>query len=108
MNTLQLLFTAVSLTGRTPCKYGPVFTLYLYRIESNRVNTVQKRVRIYTAFFLCLSIVAKTTPCLLIANYHVIMISPCGSYFTTVTKISSMYIPTVHVLIYEITVNIAV
>ena len=33
-----------------PCKYGPVFVLYLYRIESNRVNTVQKRVRIYTPF----------------------------------------------------------
>ena len=41
-----------SYTGKTPCKYGPVFALYLYRIESNRVNTVQKRVRIYTAFFL--------------------------------------------------------
>ena len=40
-------------TGKTPCKYGPVFALHLYRIESNRVNTVQKRVRIYTAFFLC-------------------------------------------------------
>ena len=39
-------------TGKTPCKYGPVFALYLYRIESNRVNTVQKRVHIYTAFFL--------------------------------------------------------
>ena len=36
-----------------PCKYGPVFALYLYRIESNRVNTVQKQVRIYMAFFLC-------------------------------------------------------
>ena len=36
-----------------PYKYGPVFALYLYRIESNRVNTVQKRVRIYIAFFLC-------------------------------------------------------
>ena len=24
-----------------PCKYGPVFALYLYRIESNHVNTVQ-------------------------------------------------------------------
>ena len=35
---------------KTPCKYGPVFALYLYRIESNRVNTVQKRVRIYMAF----------------------------------------------------------
>ena len=36
-----------------PCKYGPVFALYLYRIESNHVNTVQKWVRIYMAFFLC-------------------------------------------------------
>ena len=41
-------------TGKTPCKYGPIFALYLYRIESNRVNTVQKQVRIYTAFFLWL------------------------------------------------------
>ena len=40
-------------TGKTPCKYGPVFALYLYCIESNHVNTVQKRVRIYIAFFLC-------------------------------------------------------
>ena len=39
-------------TEKAPCKYGPVFALYLYRIESNRVKTVQKRVRIYTAFFL--------------------------------------------------------
>ena len=39
-------------TGKTPCKYRPVFALYLYRIESNHVNTVQKWVRIYTAFFL--------------------------------------------------------
>ena len=36
---------------KTPCKYGPIFVLYLYRIESNRVNTVQKWVCIYTAFF---------------------------------------------------------
>ena len=42
-----------AVTGKTPCKYGPVFALCLYRIESNRVNTVQKRVRIYMAFFLC-------------------------------------------------------
>ena len=42
-----------SLHRKTPCKYGPIFALYLYRIESSRVNTLQKRVRIYTAFFLC-------------------------------------------------------
>ena len=44
---------AVNCTQKTPCKYRPVFALYLYCIESNRVNTVQKWVRIYTAFFLC-------------------------------------------------------
>ena len=43
-------------TGKMPCKYGPVFALYLYRIQSNRVNTVQKRVRIYMAFFLWVTI----------------------------------------------------
>ena len=42
------------ITGKMPCKYEPVFALYLYCIESNRVNTVQKRVRIYRAFFLCM------------------------------------------------------
>ena len=41
--------TAVA-TGKMPCKYGPVFALYLYRIESNHVNMVQKRVCIYMAF----------------------------------------------------------
>ena len=45
-------YCTIAYTGKMPCKYGPIFALYLYRIESNRVNTVQKRVRIYMAFFL--------------------------------------------------------
>ena len=45
---------SIAITGNTPCKYRPIFALYLYRIQSNPVNTVQKRVRIYMAFFLCM------------------------------------------------------
>ena len=41
-----------SYTGKTPCKYGPVFALYLYRIESNRVNTVQNG-SVFTWRFSC-------------------------------------------------------
>ena len=44
-----------TITGKTPCKYGPVFALCLYCIESNYVNTVQKQVCIYMAFFLCMA-----------------------------------------------------
>ena len=50
---LQQLHSRLHYTGKMLCKYGPAFALYLYHIESDRVNTVQKRVRIYTAFFLC-------------------------------------------------------
>ena len=42
------------ITGKTPCKYGPVFTLYLHDWTLNGINTVQKWVRIYMAFFLCM------------------------------------------------------
>ena len=42
----------ITITGKMPCKYGPILALYLYRMESNHVNTVQKRVRIYMAFLL--------------------------------------------------------
>ena len=40
-------------TGKTPCKYRPVFALYLHDWTLYGINTVQKRVRIYMAFFLC-------------------------------------------------------
>ena len=40
-------------TGKTPCKYGPVFALYLHNWTLYGINTVQKRVCIYMAFFLC-------------------------------------------------------
>ena len=39
-------------TGNTPCKYGPIFALYLYHIESNRVNTVQNG-SVFTWRFSC-------------------------------------------------------
>ena len=48
--TLQL-----SNIGKTPCKYGPVFALYLHDWTLYGINTVQKRVHIYMAFFLCKS-----------------------------------------------------
>ena len=35
------------------CKYGPVFAPYLHDWTLYGINTVQKRVRIYMAFFLC-------------------------------------------------------
>ena len=50
----QSFSVSSTITGKMPCKYGPIFALYLYCIESNHVNTMQKRVRIYTAFFLCI------------------------------------------------------
>ena len=39
-------------TGKTPCKYGPVFAPYSHDWTLYGTNTVQKRVRIYMAFFL--------------------------------------------------------
>ena len=45
-------------TGKTPCKYGPVFAPYLHNWTLYGINTVQKWVCIYMAFFLCLT--AKT------------------------------------------------
>ena len=42
------------LTGKTLCKYGPVFAPYLHDWTLYGINTVQKRVRIYMAFFLWL------------------------------------------------------
>ena len=43
-----------SITGKTPCKYGPVFAPYLHDWTLYGINTVQKRVCIYMAFFLCM------------------------------------------------------
>ena len=40
-------------TGKMPCEYGPVFAPYLHDWTLYGKNTVQKRVRIYMAFFLC-------------------------------------------------------
>ena len=57
------------ITGKTPCKYGPVFALYLYCIESNRVNMVQKRVCIYTAFFLCMVLCAARVSYAIMVSY---------------------------------------
>ena len=39
-------------TGKTLCKYRPVFAPYLHDWTLYGINTVQKRVRIYMAFFL--------------------------------------------------------
>ena len=36
-----------------PCKYGPIFAPYLHDWTLYGINTVQKQVRIYMAFFLC-------------------------------------------------------
>ena len=48
------MFTAqLANTGKTPCKYGPVFVPYLDDWTLYGINTVQKWVRIYMAFFLC-------------------------------------------------------
>ena len=38
-------------TGKMSCKYGPVFAPYLH--DWTLYGTVQKRVCIYMAFFLC-------------------------------------------------------
>ena len=46
---------AACITGKTPCKYGPVFAPYLHDWTLYGINTVQKRVRIYMAFFLYIS-----------------------------------------------------
>ena len=35
------------------CEYGPVFAPYLHDWTLYGIKTVQKRVRIYMAFFLC-------------------------------------------------------
>ena len=46
----------LAITGKTPCKYGPVFAPYLHDWTLYGINTVQKWVRIYMAFFLCMII----------------------------------------------------
>ena len=46
-------FYRIATTRKTPCKYGPVFAPYLHDWTQYGINTVQKRVRIYMAFFLC-------------------------------------------------------
>ena len=43
----------VSSTGKMPCKYGSVFAPCLHDWTVYGINTVQKRVRIYMAFFQC-------------------------------------------------------
>ena len=40
MALIRIVLSLMVTTGKTACKYGPVFALYLYHIESNRVNTV--------------------------------------------------------------------
>ena len=44
----------VNITGKTPCKYGPDFAPYLHDWTLYGINTVQKWVCIYMAFFLCM------------------------------------------------------
>ena len=46
--------TPITHTGKTLCKYGSVFAPYLHDWTLYGINIVQKRVRIYMAFFLCL------------------------------------------------------
>ena len=46
-------------TGKTPCKYGPVFAPYLHDWTLYGINTVQKQVRIYMAFFLCTRLMSR-------------------------------------------------
>ena len=48
-------------TEKTPCEYGPVFAPYLHDWTLYGINTVQKRVRIYMAFFLCNAMVPANT-----------------------------------------------
>ena len=53
---------------KTPCKYGPIFAPYLHDWTLYGINTVQKRVRIYMAFFLCK--LCTTTSCGTSVMYH--------------------------------------
>ena len=46
--------TTLQFTGKTLCKYGPVFAPYLHDWTLYSINTLQKRVSIYMAFFLWL------------------------------------------------------
>ena len=50
---LLLQYCSITNTGKTPCKYGPVFAPYVHDWTLYGINTVQKRVYIYMAFFLC-------------------------------------------------------
>ena len=54
------------ITGKMPCKYGPVFALYLYCTESNRVNTVQKWsvfTQRFSCGYTCLNMAFALYPC---------------------------------------------
>ena len=69
-------------TGKTPCKYGPVFAPYLHDWTLYGINTMQKWVRIYMAFFLCKAFIYGVATARLI-------ISQIYSYLLLVTTIFS-------------------
>ena len=50
---MLLTQNVIIFTGKMPCKYGPVFAPYIHDWTLYGINTVQKPVRIYMAFFLC-------------------------------------------------------
>ena len=55
LSSSQPLFLSYHITGKTLCKYGAVFAPYLHDWTPYSINTVQKRVHTYMAFFLCMS-----------------------------------------------------
>ena len=60
-------------TGKTPCKYGPVFASYLHDWTVYGINKVQKWLHIYMAFFLwglcpCLSLLLCVSAARLIVD----------------------------------------
>ena len=56
LNLMELMiknYTCLYYTGKTLCNYETVFAPYLHDWTLYGINTVQKWVRIYMAFFLC-------------------------------------------------------
>ena len=104
-------------TGKTPCKYGPVFAPYLHDWTLYGINTVQKRVRIYMAFFLCniitiISYVHKLHIIMIIAFAYILYIYIVAMYVNIrIVKplqcslhwlYTIMYVSYTHICIYDL------
>ena len=94
MKAKRILWSS-SNTGKTPCKYEPVFAPYLHDWTLYSINTVQNRVRIYMAFILCNVCIGRSkcnylwiASCLGVVVDNLIPINPISQPLLPYCKIS--------------------